>query len=94
MRSATRSSCARTLGQPTTRIRAAVRRHGEVTLDPFAFAGPVAVEIEQTVLPHGGWSRADAARHVRTDRARDGHAIGELQETSIIWKTESEIWKL
>lgn len=55
-----------TLGQPTTRIRAAVRRHGEVTLEPFPFEGPVGVEVEQTVVPDRRWSRAEAFRRVRT----------------------------
>lgn len=47
-------------------ITASVRSFGEVTLDPFPFRAPVDLEVEHTVLPDRGWTKAEAARRVRT----------------------------
>jgi hypothetical protein len=50
-------------------LTAGVRRAGEVTLDPFPFAEPLRIDVEQTVLPDREWSRDEVAERVRTTPA-------------------------
>lgn len=50
-------------------LTASVRAHGELALHPFPFAGPVEMEVEQTVLPDREWGRDEVAEKVRATPA-------------------------
>lgn len=41
---------------------------GVVALDPFPFAGPLSVDLEETVLPDRTWGAAEVAERVRSTR--------------------------
>jgi hypothetical protein len=56
-------------GGHRTALAAAVRSPGEVTLSPFPFAGPLEVQVEETVLPDRAWTHAEVAERVRTTPA-------------------------
>jgi hypothetical protein len=52
-------------GGPRFSPTACVTAPGTVTLDPFPFGGPVAVEVEHVVIPDRQWSRTAGVREVR-----------------------------